>query len=205
MGTYPIGTLVFGIFVGVSAAFLTRSPVNRPMLYATTGHVATRPVSLPRAFPTQVNQHPVLKAAVVRASPQVSSLEKLAAAGTDQPHVSDVVLQPTDMFLLLLALVTAALGGAVFGRLLPTRCTIHTPPPPSIAMLSTTGARSPARRSVAQYATAQGSGDAQPRPLVLDRFCFRQFDDPDYRGTRVKGMSKDEFVAVVNRLYAKQV
>eukprot|EP00667_Euglena_gracilis_P028966 EG_transcript_37606 len=37
--------------------------------------------------------------------------------------------------------------------------------------------------------------------LVLDSFCLRQFDDPEYKGTRLTGVSKEEFERRVNVCY----
>ena len=42
---------------------------------------------------------------------------------------------------------------------------------------------------------------AASRPLVLDPFCLRQFDDPDYTGTRVD-FDKAEFETKINELHA---
>uniref|UniRef100_K3X1V7 Flagellar associated protein n=1 Tax=Globisporangium ultimum (strain ATCC 200006 / CBS 805.95 / DAOM BR144) TaxID=431595 RepID=K3X1V7_GLOUD len=44
---------------------------------------------------------------------------------------------------------------------------------------------------------------AEPRPpheLVLDRFCLRQFDDPQYLGTQIK-YDKVEFEKKINEIY----
>lgn len=38
-------------------------------------------------------------------------------------------------------------------------------------------------------------------PIALDPFCFRQFDNPEYSGTQVTGISKQDFINEVNRLY----
>ena len=41
-----------------------------------------------------------------------------------------------------------------------------------------------------------------PIRLRLDPFCFRQFDDPTYAGTRFGDLSKDQFMAKLNEFVA---
>ncbi|KEP64876.1 UNVERIFIED_CONTAM: DUF3228 domain-containing protein [Hammondia hammondi] len=40
-------------------------------------------------------------------------------------------------------------------------------------------------------------------PLGLDPFCFRQFDDPAYGGSRISGVTKEEFLERVNELVTR--
>ncbi|ESS33062.1 DUF3228 domain-containing protein [Toxoplasma gondii VEG] len=40
-------------------------------------------------------------------------------------------------------------------------------------------------------------------PLGLDPFCYRQFDDPAYGGSRISGVTKEEFLEKVNELVTR--
>ncbi|PFH34544.1 DUF3228 domain-containing protein [Besnoitia besnoiti] len=56
-------------------------------------------------------------------------------------------------------------------------------------------------------ATIRGSRSPVPKaalPLGLDAFCFRQFDAPTYAGTRVTGISKEDFLKKVNEMAASE-
>lgn len=37
--------------------------------------------------------------------------------------------------------------------------------------------------------------------MQLDPFAFRQFDDPNYEGTKITSMSKEEFTSKINELF----
>ncbi|CBZ52363.1 conserved hypothetical protein [Neospora caninum Liverpool] len=52
-------------------------------------------------------------------------------------------------------------------------------------------AAAPAQRSCGRPAPAD-------LPLGLDPFCYRQFDDPSYGGSRLTGVTKEEFLKKVN-------
>ena len=49
------------------------------------------------------------------------------------------------------------------------------------------------------HRTMAMSAARTPR-IRLDAFCFRQFDNAEYTGTRLTGVSKEEFEAAVVRL-----
>mmetsp|Transcript_21469 Transcript_21469/g.83281 ORF Transcript_21469/g.83281 Transcript_21469/m.83281 type:complete len:214 (+) Transcript_21469:3-644(+) len=44
---------------------------------------------------------------------------------------------------------------------------------------------------------------AVPRVMEIIPFAYRQFDDPSYTGTRITGMTKEEFVNRVNTYFAE--
>ncbi|DAZ95659.1 TPA: hypothetical protein N0F65_002456 [Lagenidium giganteum] len=55
----------------------------------------------------------------------------------------------------------------------------------------------------AHDASVDASENAPQHDLVLDRFCLRHFDDPDYKGTQIK-FDKAEFERRVNEIYLER-